>query len=68
MANDTKCRRCGIEDANGTCPTCDRDLCAGCLQEEVCGQVLCVACGGPINQDCDTDFEDIGGGIHARCR
>ncbi len=31
-------------------------------------EIICVACGGPINRDIDTDFEDEAGeGIHRRC-
>ena len=64
---ETKCRRCGIEDATKRCPDCDDPLCDDCRMADTCGSVLCVACGHPINHDWDTDFEDIGGGIHAQC-
>ncbi len=62
-----KCRRCGDEAATCACNDCDRPLCDGCSEDEVCGQVLCVLCGGPINKDWDNDFGDLGGGSHARC-
>ena len=60
------CGRCG-QEAVMTCHECGRPLCADCLPEEQCGEVLCVACGSAINLDVDTDFEREGGGIHARC-
>jgi len=66
-AEGKKCGRCG-QEAEITCHTCERPLCAECVTEEECGEVLCGACGNAINLDVDTDFEEVGGGIHARCR
>jgi len=66
-AEGKKCGRCG-QDAEITCHACERPLCAECVKEEECDEVLCIACGHAINSDWDTDFEEHGGGIHAQCR
>lgn len=61
------CYQCGIEEATGSCG-CGRPICDSCRSEDACGVIKCVACGGSIDTDVDTEFEDIGGGIHASCR
>ena len=64
-AQNKACGRCG-QGAVIACNECGRPLCEECPPDD-CGEVLCVACGDPINADWDIDFEDEGGGMHRRC-